>query len=75
MSSEVSSVTRVGYFLHFGQLLKPFATIILPKSTFIDIWRFLSGHTGSEVHQLTCISDHQSRKKERVLRMTEIISH
>ena len=27
-----SSVTRLGDFLHFGQLLKPLATISLPKS-------------------------------------------
>ena len=28
-----TSVTRLGDFLHFVQLLKPFATIILPKYT------------------------------------------
>ena len=63
-------MTRSGDLLDFGQLLKPLATINLPKyptflgnfckgvkiyhfskeiifgATFIDFWRFFSGHTG-----------------------------
>ena len=36
----VTSVTRLGDLLHFGQLLKPLATIILPKlPTFLAIFK------------------------------------
>ena len=37
------------FFCTLGNFLKPFATMNLPKSPFIDIWQFLSGHTVAPV--------------------------
>ena len=51
-TSRPTSVTRLGDFLHFGQLFKAFGynyfAQIIFGATLIDIWRFLSGHTASD---------------------------
>ena len=61
---HICSVTRLGDLLHLGNFLKPLATINLPKffvkvsksiifwATFIDNWRFSSGHIAHLAEQL-----------------------